>query len=273
MSIFSGCGSMKTKPSLILKGGDLDSGKLIVPYYLNNQLRQFSLDTGASFSHVNFDDETAKLTVVGEIGKFGAAGVKKTGDKVRVESIKISNLSLKDVDIGRFKDARKDNLGNDLFLNRAVELKLSTGEILFPEVVPVYPHRVSFELLAKNQIRFPIKFSNNKLKAIFDTGAELNSIDSHYVKKHPELFDFVQNIDGGSDITGSKVVMKLYKIKQPVFIEGQMAEIGNLLSFDFGGLRDYFGPDAPIILGVNTIRSYDWVVDYKNKVLQFKAIK
>lgn len=263
--------AMVPKQSLLIQDGDIGSGKILIPYELEGKKRQFVLDTGASFSHLNFDAETNSLPVTGSMSKAGAAGVKKTGDKVKVSKLQIGSLTLRNVEMGRFKDAKRDNLGNDLLIqtDRVIQLNISQKEILFPKKDPGYSHQTSFVMLPQGQIQVPVHFEKQDLHVIFDTGAELNSVDSAFVSANPTLFQFVQEISNGKDITGNKVVMKLYKAGS-LEIAGVEIKLGNVIAFDFGQLRDYFGEHTPLILGVNSIRQKDWALDFKNKTLSFK---
>lgn len=106
--------------------------------------------------------------------------------------------------------------------------------------------------------------SGHEINGIWDTGAGLTTIDSEFANKHPDIFTFVKEIDGG-DTTGSQIKMKLYTVKK-LMIGTLVLENVQFLAYDFSPIRAKLNdPTINMAIGFNILIHHDWYFDMKNQ--------
>jgi len=125
-----------------------------------------------------------------------------------------------------------------------------------------------------NQPYINLKFEDQELKVLWDTGAGITIVDINFIKRFPEMFELVgQSV--GTDSTGNKIVTPNYKIKS-FDIDGHHFDSHDVAALDMSHINLKSSNPVYITLGFSTIRQADWFFDFKNNkwaVIEFYGAK
>lgn len=260
------CTTIAKKDSMDIKfelvDGDVESGRIYLPCNYDGFLDKCHLDTGSTYTSLSWNKKSSEYQVSGFKTRVSAAGKEKKEEKIRLKEFKIGNLVRKDLEVIRYseKSNQDTRVGIDTFQNSILQFDFKENGISFlsKQIDSSNPlHKDSLGLFYIN-----ISLFSNSEKALWDTGAELTTVDRDLVTKFPEKFKFIMDIDQGSDATGATIAFKLYRCNS-IEIAGKKLE-GNVLAMDFKPLKAKVGSDVHIILGYNVIRQMNWIMDFKN---------
>jgi hypothetical protein len=262
--IFSASAACQAMP-LSIQQGPLGSGKMFLPCEFDGTQDLCFLDTGSTNSFVANKSNFSSYPKTGTIRYKSASGIPKEIDEIEIGKLQLGQLSLSNFKIGRIED--DPNFTSVVGINA---FALTQFGFIFsgkPELTlnqrPNIPLKSDLSVLDKNILTVPIIMNGTKSYGFFDTGAGLSSIDIEFVKKHPENFEFVQDIPNGTDATGKPVVLKLFKMKN-VVVGSIKFENENVLAMDFSVVRDHVSKEADFIIGFNLITKANWYFDIKN---------
>ncbi|OFZ52294.1 MAG: hypothetical protein A2381_13600 [Bdellovibrionales bacterium RIFOXYB1_FULL_37_110] len=251
---------------IILKDGQISSGKIYLPCSFDSIEYECFFDSGAERSKVplvGFED----FQKVGEYESGGAAGLRKKYDEVIIGNLNVGEFSRVDFKIGRSQEMieASPTIGSGFFSNSSLYFDFKHREIKQKHIplenISSYPLKT---LEGRPLIDVEIKAS--KLKGIWDTGAVLTTIDQDYIDKNLNSFIFIQDIEDGVDSTGTQVFLKLYILKEFYILTSKFENI-YILGMDFSPMRKLGVPtDIQFIIGYNSIIKSNWYFDYVNQL-------
>lgn len=251
--------------------GDLGSFEIQLSLELDSVTREFQLDTGANNTILKPDAQSLAYPSMGKSKARGASGVEVDCDLVQPQQFRWDQHVIKAPLVERcdFGIHSLNNLGMNILNNLILDLDPRQASL---EMLAQFPSQLSphpLERLSQGHSRLRVQIAADSVTkpgtwgAIFDTGAQLSAIDSVFADAHPEWIEFLQDVEGGLDVTGNPVKMKLYRIKF-LRVGNQIFHDVTWLGFDFHALRTYLGPDTPLILGNNVILQARWILDFKS---------
>lgn len=249
-----------------LSESDYDSGRIYVPVRIDHFSGQIRLDTGATNSTLIKAPWNETFPTVDKSESFGADGGVSKCDIVQVNTIAVGAVGRRSYLVDRCEAGGDNLLGLDFFYNTVVFLDLKKPALeINPNLsnLPKRPLKI-FKKLDTLLIGVALQLAGQNVYGILDTGADLTSVDSQFVARHPEMFEYVTETKAGF-ATGSTNKPKLYKLKN-LQLGGQTLTGSFVLVYDFGpDLREFLGGEAPILIGFNVISKFNsWTIDLKN---------
>lgn len=243
---------------------ELDSGRFYLPCSYDGRTESFYLDTGANHTVIGFNEFTARYPVIGEKRTASASGKEHVAGKVILGSLSIGPVTLPKFEVVRYASTEKqDNrLGINAFAGQILQFDFHRNTLLISEEFDGAALPGVLKTLPSGLISLPVNMKRESFDAVWDTGAELSTIDIKIVERNPDNFHFIQNIDEGLDGLGNPVAFKLYSVKNLSI--GSNVFSGNVLAMDFGPLRKHFGDGTKMILGFNFLRKVNWILDLRH---------
>lgn len=247
---------------LIITPGDLNSFRIDIDIQLDGTVKRFQLDTGANGSMVAPDSQINQYPSVGRTRLEGAAGVAIECDLIATNEVIIDDLSLsghqfKRCDLGEHSF---NNLGLDVFKSQIFELNFKSRNLVLLDHISSEWILRPLTRLEKGHLKIDALIDNKPSQVVFDTGAQLTSVDSQFVEANPHLFKLILSEEAGRDITGKPVFMKFYEMSE-IKIGNVSVKNITVAAFDFNKLRDYLGSNTPIIFGTNAMIQFNWLFD------------
>lgn len=251
--------------SLILTSGDLNSTKIEVDIQFDGQIKRFQLDTGAYKSMVAPDEQTRAYPSIGKAKLEGAAGKPVECDLISPAMVLIDTLFRADNQFERcdLGEHSFNNLGLDIFEDQILNLDFKKNDLSILNIMPESWGSHPLKRLERGHLKMQALIGGLDSDIIFDTGAQLTSVDVQFVNLHPELFKYITDIDNGKDITGNQVIMKIYELSE-IQVGTVTFKNTTVAAFDFNKkLRDYLGENTPLIFGTNAMIQANWIFDLK----------
>ena len=242
-----------------LQHGSLGSGIIEVDFKFDGTNQRMHLDTGANSSVLARADWNASYPAIGQSERQGASG------KVyQCDAIQFGEVSLNSIQHRLFKTDRcaqgSTLLGMDFWKGHVLTLDFYNEKILVDQSATV---NQPFRRLDHDYIGLPIALQERNYYGLFDTGAQLTSVDQQFVDQNPSLFASAGPVNV-KDSSGQKVsAAKLYKLKSIKIGSFEIKDI-YVIAFDFKAIGIDWGTDVPVILGFNIISKMNWVLDLKN---------
>jgi hypothetical protein len=238
--------------------GDLGSGQIFTACSFDGEARRCLFDSGSASSHAESNGMLATYPVIAPATQSGASGIQQTCDWVAVRAFSSAGITVPEHQIVRCEGPNPGNVvGIDFFQGKTL---LLSGTELTAIDEPIPAPRLAFTFAPAGLILLPTSLG----AAVWDTGAGLTSVDTSYALAHPELFIFVQDVDGG-DSTGHAVKMKLFTLKE-ITVGGHAWKDLSVLGFDFTPARaGGIGLEANLILGYNLITRANWALDLRTR--------
>ena len=227
---------------------------------------RFRLDTGAAQCSVPVLESTQKLTVTGVNPGVGLSGIGLGDDEVRVPSLTLGGLAIKDVAATRLVAGSPlpALLGMTALARFRCEFRFSDHQLELdgrtsPEPVDW------FELTShvRTQPMVPVDFDTVSVLACWDTGAGLSVVDVDFAHAHPQLFEPVRAARG-VDSSGVEIPSQLCRM--PPFQIGGIAIDSSVCAIvDLGPLNNALEQPIPFVLGMPAIVQADWTFDFPQR--------
>lgn len=229
---------------------------------VNGQDHKFVLDTGCGTTSLMLSKFSERLFKVGENESSGTIGT-EVFDLVEVDQIELGPLVKRNCHVSRSNTLKIDKnlLGMDVLKSSSILLSYKRSELSFNE----RPSGLNLQSISPDpwgsQPYINIKFQDQDLKALWDTGAGITIVDINFIKKNPELFELVGE-SMGTDSTGNDIVTPNYKIKS-LEISGHFFDSHEIAAIDMSHVNSKSGNPTYITLGFSTIRQADWFFDFR----------
>lgn len=235
------------------------------PATVNGVARLFHLDTGASNSSIESDEQTGAFKATGERSFASATGV-----EVKCDTISVNSFEFADLDRRKFSFLRcpgsaiinPNTLGVDALDRKAWALRFSKFQLSKLVQIPKSEFILPILRGPQRQILLPITIAGFTEHAVFDTGANLTSIDSDFVDAHPEAFKQL-NEDASVIKDGANQNLSVHYFKVADLMVGPLHYKNQIVtSFKFPkAMKKAIG--ARMIIGSNTMVQTDWLMDLK----------
>jgi hypothetical protein len=240
-----------------------DGGKIYIPCTYNKMSNQCYFDLGADNSVAN-NAATKSLPVIKQVSFVGGGNVSKTCDLVSISSWSAGSFGTSNVEAVRCADSvPADVIGKSFFDGHNFSIDFKTQKIetdvTFPADVPTN----SMTVYPSGHIGMDIEIADKPFKVIFDTGAGISAVDETLVAEMPQIFRFIQFVQG-TDSTGAPVSFKLYQMSG--------LKVGNILfpesfvlAIDFSVFKPAFPSSMRVLLGPSVMTNHKWFLDIKSK--------
>ena len=259
--------------TVILTGteGAFGGGRLYAPVRFGNMLGTMRLDTGASTTRITTAPWNKGFPVLAHSQSTSATGAAVPCEDVEARDVALKASQGNDIARAKYEVSRcaagggEDLLGLDFFRGAHFSLDIGRRELSFFGTAPAGAAK-AFRLLGGDGRLVGLDLHLGKIAAVglFDTGAEITAVDQGFVDTHKNLFAPVKQKGQGSDAAGRGFSSRMVKIKQLDIGTGRVLRGVYALAYDFGPLREALGPQTPVILGYNALRSFKWDLDFSN---------
>jgi hypothetical protein len=246
---------------------DMEAARVLVPCRFDAIAERCYLDTGATYTSVQHSPASALYPDIGIRRTVSAAGHIVDEDKIHIERFSVGPIFREHFEVARYGVTRNQatRVGIDLFASERVRFHFDTSELRTCSAALVGGQ--SFRRGNNGLVYVPLALGGREEWAIWDTGAEITTVDRALVKERPELFEFVDKVIVGYDATGARVAFALYRTSA-IEVDGHSLS-GNVLAMDYEPLRANLTPGTRVILGTNLLKELNWDFDFK--LWQFRS--
>lgn len=250
-------------PEMIkIRPGELNSGRLYTTCLFEEVKSNCFIDTGSTFSATADYEQFKGHPSTGKIQFQSAAGVPTEIDEIELESLTVDSKKLSGVRIARLNhlDGFESVLGIDAI--GALPFNFLFHPIPFLNLgakVPLKMHEGA-KVYDKGVFSLPVELKGRNTQGLWDTGAELTSIDINEIESNPDNYSFVMDINNGMDATGYPVKMRLFKAKS-IKIGPMLFRDINVLGINFKTVHQHIDPGISVIIGYNIITKANWHFD------------
>lgn len=243
--------------------GDIGSGKIYVPCKFDGDAQSCILDTGATFSSVA-GARFKNYAVIKKMHQEGASRIATPIEDIAVKNLEIGSRVFSNVRVSREPRAEghESVVGADILARGAMSFRFGAKPSLTLGVGAPKGALHGLVVYDDSVFSIPVKIGGSTYKALWDTGAGLTSVDPDFIAAHPKDFVFDRKLDGGKDLAGQPVVMKLYTAKR-IAVGGRLFKNVRALAFGFSVVHDRIAKDIHMIIGYNVITKADWFFDPK----------
>jgi hypothetical protein len=127
--------------------------------------------------------------------------------------------------------------------------------------------KLPFTIAKSGHILF--KIPGTDLNGMFDTGAMFSVFTPLYKQKHRVDFKRIKTTEGSKDAAGKPFDYKLYvyhSANRPSIMDDT-----DVVTTDLSKVQKLL-PEMDMILGMNTIKKYDWYFDYKTHTVTYAPV-
>jgi predicted aspartyl protease len=223
------------------------------------------IDTGARFTLIK-ESLLSKNTKVGEIIGGGASGKQRTTELIQAD-VKVGDWSNRSGIIGRIKDEYMPTnclLGNDFFLDK--EFSIDFDKKAFEDETSFSGKTFPLKKYISNMgghFGFEIEIAGSRIPTLFDTGATDTAIDIKFVEDHPEMFEFVKEIDvrEGSNQTIKAGVYKMKSVKMGPIVQTDV----KVYVLNLSHIQSKI-PGVQAVIGLSQMTKNKWYINNKTSV-------
>lgn len=261
-------GAIMNEWSLEILHEEEGSGRIFAKAKVDGHPINFYVDTGSNRTKVKTNEFYDRYTDLESKEIMGISGKSLKLSKIKVQNISMGPFSVIDHEILRYPNSPEfdSTSGVDLLQNKIIGFEFTKSKAI--ELASLNAEN-RFKTNSKGYILLEADMSGVKISGIWDTGAGLTTVDSGYIKKHPDLFEFVKELEA-NDPTGNGFKMRLYKIKK--FKIGHLNfDNMKVLSYDFSAIRAKINDQSiNMAIGFNTIINNDWYFNLKDYMWMVK---
>ncbi len=253
------------KVPLKIQENEIESGKIYISCLFDGIRDNLChLDTGSTYTSIKWNEKFLNYPVSGSKVCRSASGISVEEEMITLESFRIGEFEKHDFEVVRYceEKGQESRIGMSLMSNLFLNFNFLEESLLL-KTSPNENLENILEIDKRGLFYVNSEIEGSIYKALWDTGAELTVVNPEVIESFSKNFEFVMDIPGGSDATGSNVFFKLYKGKG-LKIQGHQL-VGNVLSMNFEPLKKKLGVDVDIILGFNHIRQLNWSFDLHTK--------
>lgn len=243
--------------------GELGSARFQVAVEIDEKSELLQIDTGCTYTSLQFNTTSSKYAVVGSRERTSASGKPKTSELIEIAKLQIGPVIKSNFRVVRCEHGSSEisRLGMDALMAPDLTFDLKSMK-LFMANDGASTEKNRLHRYVGGTFGIDIVLGSQTVEALWDTGAELSVINRDFVSAHPGYFEFKQSITNGVDAAGNKVQFDLYYC--PVMKIGDSTVSGDVMTMDFGMINAKVAPNIKVILGTNLIRNYIWHFDFTN---------
>jgi hypothetical protein len=237
---------------------------------IDGQKERCFLDTGSALTIVTNSQRFAGYTNLGVFRFKSAADVAQEIETIQIGSIELDGSVFPRVKVGRASFSRAENtLGIDILRHQPFAVRFSPKAIL--QLSAERPESSLNTLEVSNQGLFaiPIAIGGVEVRALWDTGVSITSVDQAFIKAHPENFKPSNKYGNGFDGAGKPMLLQIFRARK-IVIAGRTFEDLRVAAADLSVLRENWDQQIQAVVGFNLIRKGNWFFDAKNNLWNFQ---
>jgi hypothetical protein len=267
--VFAICVSSRAVPMQVISSG-YGSGDAYVTCVIDGVKERCFLDTGSPLTIVPNSKRYASYTNLGAFHFKSAADIAQEIETIRVGSIEVDGTVFPRVKVGRANFHGAENtLGIDLLGQQPFAIRFKPKPSL--ELNAGRPERTfaTLEVSKQGLLAIPIEVGGSEVRALWDTGVSITTVDQGFVAAHPENFKAMNKYANGFDGAGKPMFLQIFRAKK-IAIAGRAFEDVRVVAADLSVLRDNSNKDIQAVVGFNLIRKGDWFFDTRNRLWSFQ---
>jgi hypothetical protein len=247
--------------------GAYSSGKPYVRCAIDGVATRCFVDTGSGMTLVANSKRFAAYTNAGVTSFKSASGIAQRAETIRVGGIQIDDVTFQDVKIGRVNFRGAENtLGIDLLGRQPFAFRFGEKNALILNAARPELPLTTLGVSAQGLLTIPIGVTSaGEVRALWDTGVAVTSVDQSFIQANPENFTATKNHARGVDGAGNAMLLPMYRAKKIVIGE-QIFEDVRVIAVDLSVLREGVSKDIQAIVGFNVIRKAEWFFDRKSRL-------
>ncbi|MGG4466478.1 pepsin/retropepsin-like aspartic protease family protein [Paenibacillus alvei] len=252
---------------LVIKDEEIsDFETLFVKASIDGKEHRFQLDKGSNQTIMLEDDSLAsyqKNEANDYIGAFSEHQI----ESISVSSIRVGPISKVDFEVASIKDETgtfTNILGIDFFLEHKCYFRFDQSQIVIDSPLEEGEDILFHHINSDNSLPFIEGILNGmKVHALWDTGANINVVDSSLINSYPEMF---QEIDGkalASGLSETNTEIPIYYM-EAIEIGGHVFQKQLVAATDLSHFIEHMEQPIQLIIGYNTISNANWIFDFPN---------
>ncbi len=192
--------------------------------------------------------------------KSEGVGCSSSCEQIQVSPIRIGNFESDLTKIDRCTPSfGKGLMGIDSIDHRAWRFDLAQGVVELEAKIPPNLNTQKLRRDSFRRIYVPVKLGGIETLAVLDTGASHSVVDSSFVEKHKQLFEFVS--ESLVKTSCAKIEVINY-ILNNISVGKRTGSRLRIASYDFSGpLNDAKARGAAVVLGFDVISGLKWHFD------------
>lgn len=246
---------------------DVEAAEVFVDGTIGANAYRFLLDTGAARTSVILDGYTSKFNSTERSGSSGLFA-NSSDDLITVPSIDVGPISKEQFTLVRVadKDPSISNLiGMDLLKDLCCHFLFDEDRVLVDANDELRDRFAFQELMFDNRCHpyIDVQCGTLNAKAVWDTGASITVVDSHFIQKQPACF---QEVGGstGTDSTGAKMEAPMF-IMSAAVIGDTLFPPHKVAGVDLSHVNSTIERPMDLILGYSTLSKANWLFDFPGK--------
>jgi hypothetical protein len=250
-----------------LDADEPEAAEVYVDGTLDERPHRFLLDTGAAKSNLAFDSYTATLPVE---GKHQSSGVfaPSADDLVTVRQIIIGPIERQAFTLTRLSPTSPRQvslLGMDLLKDYCCHFYFDEARVIL-ETSNRFTQAFTFEPLqmdAKFHPYVKVQLGDAQADSVWDTGASLTVVDTHFIQRHPSFFTLA-GTSIGTDSAGAQMETPIYILSGAVIGNHQFPP-HRVAGVDLSAINTTLDMPMDMILGYSTLSKANWLFDFPGK--------
>ena len=255
----------KIKLHILPDEDDFESAEVHVFATVEGDEFEFLLDTGAGTSSIRNSEFTMHYPVM-YVKKSAGVFAQHADDLIKIPSFKLGPILQTGVEFYRIDgEVGMTNLiGMNIMKDYAFyfDFKNNTMEIN-PDSTRYAKDSHEIILDEKYHPYIPVKFKDEEVLAVWDTGASITVVDHGFIAQHAAHFKLVGE-STGTDSTGESMQTPLYEMKG-IGIDGHLFPTHHVAGVDLTLINSTVDTKMNLILGYSTLRHADWWFNFPGK--------
>jgi hypothetical protein len=246
---------------------DKEAAEVYVEAYLEGKKYPFLLDTGAAITTINYDPYTSRFPST-KTHKSSGVFANIQSDLIQVPELKIGSIRKKNITLARHpkdQNQRRNILGMDILKHFCCMFRFDKQEILLGDSSEFDLGHTLYDLILDNKYHpyVDLSWGDEKLKAVWDTGAGMTIVDIQFIASHVELFKLIGE-STGMDASGTQSKTPLYDMQGPK-IGKEYFPSHKIAAVDFSHIKTQAEIPMDMILGYTTLKYGQWLFNFPHK--------
>ena len=256
--------------TLQIVSGAFSTGKSYLTCTIDGVKERCFVDTGSALTIVPNSKRFAGYTNMGAFHFKSAADIAQQIDTIRIASIQIDEIAFPNVKVGRanFRAVEK-TIGNDILGQQPFAMRFRSRPALELNAERPASATATLDVSRQGLFAIPIEIGGSGMRALWDTGESITSVDQAFITAHREDFKAVNKYSKGFDGAGKPMLLEVFRAKK-IAIAGHTFEDVYVVAADLSMLRDNLSKEIQAVVGFNLIRKGNWFFDAKNRLWSFE---
>jgi hypothetical protein len=270
IAILFGCSSVAAAP-LQTTSEAYGSGAAYVTCVVDGKSERCFLDTGSPLTIFTNSDRFARYSNLGAFRFKSAAAVAQQIETIQIGSIELDAVVFPRVKVGRATfNGAVNTIGIDLLREQPFAIRFKPKPALELNAGPTEQPLKNLAVSNQGLFAIPIALGGNEVRALWDTGVSITSVDEAYIAAHPENFRATDKGGSGLDGAGKPLLLQVYRARK-IVISGHAFEDIRVVATDLSVLRENWNKDIQAVIGFNLIRRGNWYFDANNRFWNFHS--